>query len=91
MKTRTYYFRQDLREDESLEIPASKEARARYDLAADLFAEHGNLVMTDFASAQRIAQRINEGRDTARYPHSAVSAGELPCGSGPLPHCAGAR
>ena len=76
MALRTYYFQQ-LKEDDSLEIPVSKKARARYGFAADLFSEHGNLVLTDFAAAQRVAQQINDVRDTKRYPQSAISAGEL--------------
>ncbi len=73
---RTYYFRQDLK-DESLEMPVSKAARERYGFAAELFSEHGNLMLSDFAAAQRVAQQINEVRDTERYPQSAISAGEL--------------
>ncbi len=72
---RTYYFQ--LKEDDSLEIPVSREARERYGFSEDLFSEHGNLMLADFSAAQRVAQRINEVRDTKRYPHSAVSAGEL--------------
>ena len=74
---RTYYFRQDLKENDSLEIPVSKEARERYGFSEDLFSEHGNLTLADFSVAQRVAQRINEVRDTKRYPQSAISAGEL--------------
>ena len=74
---RTYYFQQDVKEDDSLEIPLSKEARERYGFSDDLFSEHGNLVLEDFSTAQRVAQKINEVRDTKRYPQSAVSAGEL--------------
>ena len=73
---RTYYFQQDLKDD-SLEIPMSKAARERYGFSADLFSEHGNLLLSDFAAAQRVAQQINEVRDTKRYPQSAISAGEL--------------
>ena len=75
MERYTYYFQQD--SEGNLELPMSKEARERYGFPDELFSEHGNLVLEDFSAAQRVAQRINERRDAARYPESAVSAGEL--------------
>ena len=75
MERYTYYFQQD--SEGALELPMSKEARERYGFSDELFSEHGNLVLEDFSAAQRVAQRINERRDAARYPESAVSAGEL--------------
>ena len=59
------------------EFHIAKEARDRYELDSSLFSLHGTLLVADLSAAQRVAYAINQKRDVARFPESAVTAGEL--------------
>lgn len=59
------------------EFHVAKDARDRYELDTALFSLHGTLLIADLSGAQKVAYKINQKRDVARFPESAVTAGEL--------------
>ncbi|MBT8212228.1 MAG: alpha-amylase, partial [Acidimicrobiia bacterium] len=52
-------------------------ARSRYRLFTKLFKPRGTLDAADLKVSATVAHHMNEVRDAARFPESAVSAGEL--------------
>src|SRR3954452_19979859 len=61
----------------TFEFHVARAARQRYAFDEALFGLTGNVVFADFAAARRFAQQMNERRDVARDPGSAVRAGDL--------------
>ena len=59
------------------EFHVARDARDRYEIDSSLFSLHGTLLIADIGRAQRVAHTINQKRDVARFPESAVTAGEL--------------
>jgi glycosidase len=55
----------------------SREARDRYDFDQSLFQFTGNAVLANIQAARAFAQRMNDRRDTARFPDRFVSAGDV--------------
>ncbi|MDZ7707919.1 MAG: alpha-amylase family glycosyl hydrolase [Trueperaceae bacterium] len=52
-------------------------ARRRYGVEASLVDLRGRVLVADPAAAERMAARMNEGRDTRRFPEAAVSGAEI--------------
>ena len=59
------------------EFHVSRAARDRYGFDERLFGLSGNVVFADFAASRRFAARMNQERDLAADPGSAVRAGDL--------------
>jgi glycosidase len=59
------------------EFHVSRAARDRYGFDEALFGLSGNVVFANFAAARRFAQKMNEQRDLAAEPGSAVRAGDI--------------
>jgi len=75
MEPHSYYFKRE--RAAAPELPLAHSARERYSLPDELLSAHGNLVVRDYAAAQRVAHTMNARRDAERFPESAVRAGEL--------------
>ena len=58
-------------------LHVSKTARERFGIDSQLFSLHGDLVVADYAAAERLAAELNRIRGAARYPALGVKAGEL--------------
>ena len=61
----------------TMEFHVSRAARERYGLDGPWFSLTGNVVLADFATSRRLAQRMNQARDAAHHPERAVQAGSL--------------
>jgi hypothetical protein len=59
------------------EFHVSRQARDRYRFTGEFFSWNGNVLFADFAASRAFAARMNEQRDLARHPESAVRPGEL--------------
>ncbi|TVQ97207.1 MAG: alpha-amylase, partial [Spirochaetaceae bacterium] len=59
------------------EFHVRADARDRYQFQQALFSVRGNVVFADFHAARIFAQAINDTRDLARKPDSAVRAGQI--------------
>ena len=60
-----------------MEFHISRAARARYQFAETLFSFNGNVVFADLSACRAFAHRMNQVRDSAKYPDRAVHAGAL--------------
>ncbi len=59
------------------EFHVSRQARDRYQFDQYLFAFNGNVIFANFHAARIFAQKINQKRNLAAYPESAVKAGQI--------------
>jgi glycosidase len=59
------------------EFHISRLARGRYGIDESLFALRGGVVVANFHAARVLAQRLNARRDLARFPETAVRAGQI--------------
>jgi glycosidase len=55
----------------------SRQARDRYEFDQSLFQFTGNAVLSNIQGARAFAQRMNDRRDTARFPDRFVAAGDV--------------
>ena len=60
-----------------MEFHVSRQARDRYQFDDSLFSLTGNVVFANLHAARVFAQRMNERRDLARFPETAVRAGQI--------------
>ena len=60
-----------------MEFHISRTARDRYAFDRALFTLHGNVVFADFHAARVFAHRMNQKRNLARFPETAVRASEI--------------
>jgi glycosidase len=60
-----------------MEFHVSRLARDRYQFDDSLFTLTGNVVFANLHAARVFAQRMNERRDLARFPETAVRAGQI--------------
>jgi glycosidase len=60
-----------------MEFHISRTARERYQVAEALFSFNGNVVFADLAACRTLTHRMNQVRDTAKYPDRAVHAGAM--------------
>jgi len=61
----------------TFEFHVARAARERYSFDETLFGLTGNVVFADFAAARRFAQQMNERRDLATDPGSAVRSADI--------------
>jgi len=61
----------------AFEFHVSKAARDRYEFDQALFQSSGNAIIPNFPAARLFAKRMNDRRDTARFPQPVVQAGHL--------------
>ena len=59
------------------EFHVSRLSRDLYQFDDEIFSITGNVVFANFRSARRFADRMNAKRDLARYPETAVKAGDI--------------
>lgn len=59
------------------EFHISRQARDRYQFDQYLFTFNGNVIFANFHAARIFAQKMNQKRDLATYPESAVKAGQI--------------
>jgi glycosidase len=59
------------------EFHISRAARQRYEVEESLFSIHGTVVFANITAATKLAYKMNQIRDAARYPETAVKAGDL--------------
>ena len=59
------------------EFHISRLARERYGIDKSLFALRGGVIVANFHAARVFAQRLNARRDLARFPETAVRAGQI--------------
>ena len=59
------------------EFHVAKKARDKYQLQDSLFSLRGNVLLANFSVAQELALKMNQARDSQRFPELAVSAGQL--------------
>ena len=59
------------------ELHISRESRRLYGVEESLFGVRGRVLFADLDAARRLAARINEVRDSRRYPELSVRAGDL--------------
>jgi len=60
-----------------MEFHIARRVRERYRFDDSLFSTRGNVIFADFHAARVFAQRMNEQRDTARYPELTVAPGQI--------------
>jgi glycosidase len=60
-----------------MEFHVSRTARERYQFAESLFSYNGNVVFADLDACRAFAFRMNQVRESAKYPERAVHAGAL--------------
>lgn len=60
-----------------MEFHISRRAREKYQFDQALYSYDGNYIFADFHSVRVFAQKMNEQRDLASYPETAVKAGQL--------------
>ncbi len=60
-----------------MEFHISRASRDRYQFDDELFSYNGNAILANFHAARVFARRMNEQRDLAAYPESAVQAGQI--------------
>jgi glycosidase len=60
-----------------MEFHVSRQARDRYQFDDGLFTLSGNVVFANLHAARVFAQRMNDRRDLARFPETAVRAGQI--------------
>jgi prepilin-type processing-associated H-X9-DG protein len=63
--------------DSPREFHISRASRLRYRFDEALFSSRGNVLFADFHAVRRFAHRLNEQRDLAAFPETAVRAGPL--------------
>ena len=61
----------------AFEFHVSKAARDRYEFDQALFQSSGNAIIPNFPAARLFAKRMNDRRDTSRFPQPVVQAGQL--------------
>ena len=61
----------------AFEFHVSKAARDRYEFDQALFQSSGNAIIPNFPAARLFAKRMNDRRDTARFPEPVIQAGQL--------------
>ena len=61
----------------AFEFHVSKAARDRYEFDQALFQSSGNAIVPNFPAARLFAKRMNDRRDTSRFPQPVVQAGQL--------------
>ncbi len=59
------------------EFHVSRASRSRFQFNQALFSISGNVILADFQAVRLFAQKLNEKRDSARFPEKAVQAGSL--------------
>jgi glycosidase len=59
------------------EFHISRASRSRFQFNQALFSISGNVILADFQAVRLFTQKLNEKRDTARFPEKAVQAGAL--------------
>src|SRR5688500_14731013 len=59
------------------EFHVSRRARDRYNFDQTLFATDGNVIFADLGQVRRFAHAMNSVRDVARFPETAIRAGQL--------------
>ncbi len=59
------------------EFHVSRTSRSRFQFNQSLFSITGNVILADFQAVRLFTQKLNEKRDTARFPEKAVQAGSL--------------
>ena len=67
----------DERRGPDREFHISRLARERYGIDESLFALRGGVILGNFHAARVFAQRLNARRDLARFPETAVKAGQI--------------
>ncbi len=60
-----------------MEFHISRAARQRYRFEDTLFSFNGNVVFADLGACRAFAHRMNQVRDTSRFPDRTVHAGQL--------------
>ncbi len=61
----------------AFEFHVSKAARDRYEFDQALFQSSGNAIIPNFPAARLFAKRMNDRRDTSRFPQPVVQTGQL--------------
>jgi hypothetical protein len=59
------------------EFHVSRASRSRFQFNQALFSISGNVILADFQAVRLFTQKLNEKRDTARFPEQAVQAGAM--------------
>lgn len=62
---------------DSRQLKISKSARDRFELEEELFNSDGSLILSNYQVAMRLAQRINQTRNTILYPERSVLASHI--------------
>src|SRR6266700_5153467 len=60
-----------------MEFHISRSARERYQFPETLFSYDGNVVFANMAASRAFAHRMNQVRESAKFPEQAVHAGAL--------------
>ncbi len=59
------------------EFHVSRAAREKYSFEESIFGFDGNVIFTDFLSARKFTEKLNQKRDLVNFPEQAVKPGDI--------------